>query len=233
MLSIVTWKWVTPGYHSTFTAEHVNVLARMVERHYPAPHRVVCVTNEADGIDPHITIVPDREDFAHLPSPHGGKMPSCYRRLLLFHPDAAQWFGERFVSMDLDCVIVLDLRPLFDRPDDFVGWQDACRPRQLCGSMFMLRAGARPHVWNDFDPTLSPGLAKAAGNYGSDQGWLSYCLHEDSRWTAEDGVLNFNFDLQRGPLRDGARIVFFTGIPKPWDATAMRHEWVRQHWMYE
>jgi hypothetical protein len=38
----------------------------------------------------------------------------------MFRSDAADIFGDRFVSMDLDCVVGRSLDPLFDRPDDLV-----------------------------------------------------------------------------------------------------------------
>lgn len=225
MISFVCFLWRGNG---AYTAAHVNTLAAMVRRHYPAPHRFVCVTNTPAGIGPAITIIPDAEHFRDVPSPHGALWPSCFRRLVLFHPDAAQWFGERFVSLDLDCVITGDLRPLVDRSEDFVGWQDPLYRNQLCGSMMLLRAGSRPEVWAGFDSRRSPSVALAAGFRGSDQGWISYCLHREPRWTAADGVLSFKFDLKRGPLPPGARVVFFTGQPKPWSEEARRQAWVRE-----
>lgn len=198
----------------------------MVVRHYPAPHRFLCVTNDPAGIDPDIEIIPDRADFADLKSPHGGNNPACYRRLRLFHPDAAATFGERIVSLDLDTVIVGDLRPLWDRPEPFVGWTDPLYPQQLCGSMLLLTAGAKRMVWNLFDPATSPAQAAHAGYRGSDQAWISYCLPRDARWTAADGVLSWR--KLNGWLPEGARIVFFHGARKPWDAGMP--EWVRENW---
>ena len=58
-LTVVTWKWSVPGYRSDFCAEHVNVLRRMVARHYSRPHRFCCVTNEPEGLDPQVEVIPD------------------------------------------------------------------------------------------------------------------------------------------------------------------------------
>jgi hypothetical protein len=72
VLTVCCWKWKGPAnYRSQFAAEHVNVLARMVARHYAKPHRFVCITDDAEGIDPEIGIVPLWDDFASIPSPHG------------------------------------------------------------------------------------------------------------------------------------------------------------------
>lgn len=236
MLSVICWKWTpAPGYRSTFGPETVNVLRRMVARHYPHPHRFLCVTDDAAGLDPKVEIVPLWNEFATLPSPHGGHNPSCYRRLRMFHPEIGQVFGERFVSLDLDCVIVGDLTPLWHRAEDFVAWGDTnpLPGSHYNGSMILLRAGARPQVWTDFDPASSPRLALQARCFGSDQGWISYCLGPgEARWTQADGVYSFRNDIYPrglGRLPSGARIVFFHGHVDPWSAYAQQNcPWVRE-----
>jgi len=233
-LTVVTWKWSVPGYRSDFCAEHVNVLRRMVARHYSRPHRFCCVTNEPEGLDPQVEVIPDREDFSKLPSPHGGKNPSCYRRLRLFAPDAAETFGPRFVSMDIDCVVVRDLAPLWDRADDFVIWGDTNRHTFYNGSMMLLRAGTRTAVWNNFDPRRSPELARRSGQFGSDQAWISFCLGRGQKmWSRLDGVYSYRNEIMRRAniLPPDARIVMFHGLIDPWSPEAQRIGWVRQHWV--
>lgn len=232
MLSVVTWLWSTPGYRSTFGPAAVNALAHAVRRHYARPHRFLCVTDQSDGIDQAVEIVPPWDDFVAVPSPHGGSNPSCYRRLRGFHPDAARAFGPRFVSLDLDMVAVADLAPLWDRPEAFVGLRDPLYPRQLNGSMFLMDAGARPLVWTQFDPERSPAVARRAGYRGSDQAWMSYALPGEQQWTAADGVLSYRADIlpRGGMLPPGARLVSFHGRMDPWHPIAQRLGWVREHW---
>jgi len=233
-LTVVTWKWKAPqSYRSSFSAKAVNVLRRMVDRHYTRPHRFCCVTNDADGLDPSIEVIPDREDFAHLPSPHGGSNPSCYRRLRIFEPKASEVFGSRLVSLDIDCVIVRDMTKVWDRSESFVIWGDTNQHTLYNGSMILLSAGARPRVWCDFDPKVSPEKAKASGNFGSDQAWISYCLGRgEAKWTRADGVYSYRNEIQRrgGRLPSDARIVMFHGPIDPWSPEAQRLPWVRQHW---
>lgn len=234
MLTIVTWKWHPPaGYRSTFSPETVNVLRRMVTRHYPHPHRFVCVTDDPAGIDGAVEILPLWQDLADLPSPHGGHNPSCYRRLKAFAADAGALFGPRFVSIDLDTVIVGDMTSIWDRPEDFVIWGETDPRSFYNGSMFLLRAGTRRQVWDDFDPAVSPQQAKAAGKFGSDQGWISYCLGPgQAMWGRADGVYSYRVHLvpRRGRLPADARIVMFHGHQDPWGPEAQRLAWVREHY---
>jgi hypothetical protein len=238
-LNVVCWKWAPrSGYRSSYGPETVNVLHAMVRRHYPALGRFLCVTDDPSGIDAGIEIVTPWNDFADLPSPHGGKNPSCYRRLRAFHPEAGAVFGERFVSLDLDVVVTGDLAPLWDRPEDFVCYGDTNPKTHYNGSMFLLRAGSRPQVWTDFDPRRSPDLAYEAGFFGSDQAWLSYCLGRDeARWARHDGVVSFRNEIRQSGSKElpaGTRVVVFHGELDPWHPFAQaRYAWVREHYRGE
>jgi hypothetical protein len=234
--TVVTWRWTPPeGYRSTFPPETVNVLRRMVQRHYPKPHRFVCVTDDAAGIDPEVEIVRAWNDFADVPSPTGAvRNPSCYRRLRMFHPEIGRVFGDRFVSLDLDMVITGDLQPVWDRSEDIVLYGDT-NPRTFYnGSMILMSAGVRPEVWIDFDPVHSPQRSKLAGHHGSDQGWISHRLGAgEAKWSHKDGVYSYRNDLAphgASRLPADARVVIFHGAVDPWAPQGQRLSWVQEFW---
>lgn len=235
--AVVTWLWAPPrGYRSSFGPEQVNVLASMVRRHYRPDVAIKCVTDMPEGIDPSIEVIPAWNDFADVPSPHGGKNPSCYRRLRIFHPDAEEHFGKRFISLDLDVVMTGDVTPIFDGPEDFKAWGDTnpLPGSHYNGSMIRLTAGARPQVWTSFDPRLSPGQSARARCFGSDQGWISYCLGPgEARWTTADGVYSFRNHIAKTQGRrkpDDAVLVSFHGRFDPWDACCQTIPWIREHY---
>lgn len=228
MISVVTFKWATPGYRAKFTSEHVNTLRRMVRRHYQAPHRFICITDDPAGLDGGIEVVPLWDHHSSVPNPTGGGRPSCYRRLKLFDPAMAEVIGDRFVMLDLDCVICGDLSPLFDRPEDAVFWKSPTNEWPYNGAMFMANTGARPQLWQDFDPLESPKLTQAAGYRGSDQAWISYKLGwNEATWTERDGVYYYGKMRNRQSVPANARIIFTTGGSAPW---TLRHPWVRKHY---
>lgn len=223
-LTICTWLWRQPGCRTRYTAEHVNTWARMVGRHLERPHRLVCFTNMPEGIQAPVETRPLPTDLVSVHNPHwsprSGK-PQCYRRLAMFRRDAAEWIGERFVSMDLDCVVLGALDPIFDRDEDLVLFRGTGPRRPYNGSLILMTAGARPQVYEQF----SAAEAARAGrrHLGSDQGWLAYKLgpHE-ARFTDDDGVRHMTPAIRRRlqcnncrPL--GARLLFFPGRAKPWD----------------
>lgn len=231
-LTFICWRWKPPaGYRSQFGPETVRVLRNMIRRHYSHPHRFVCVTDTPGDIDADIETMPLWKEFGDIPSPHGPKNPSCYRRLKMFSPEAGAMFGPRFVSMDLDTVIVSDLSPLVDRTEEFICWGDTNRTTHYNGSFMLMTAGSRTKVWETFDPAKSPKLAMRAGFFGSDQGWISYCLGpKEAKWSKADGVYSYRNDLQRSStLPANARITFWHGREDPWTG-GQRLSWVREHW---
>lgn len=234
-MKVVCWKWKPRReYRSKYDHTHVNTLFNMVRRHFHRAHEFVCITDDPIGLDTRIRVVDLWDTHADLPSPHGGLNPACYRRLKMYSPEARDLIGERFVSLDLDCVIVDDVTPVWDRPEEFMIWGETLRTTPYNGSMQMMTAGARRQVWEDFDPVKSPELALKAGYHGSDQAWISYKLgpHE-ARWTKKDGVFSWRMECKPngGKLPKGARIVFFEGHVDPWSPTALSMSpWIKEHY---
>lgn len=242
-LQVCTFKWSKPGYRSTFAAEHVAILRRMVARHYPDPHEFVLFSDRAAEderellrIDPNsdIKVFQLWDDLASVVNPSGHRNPSCYRRLRIFARNVDEWLGERIVTLDLDTVITGDMRPVWNRKEDFVIWADTNHANPYNGSMILFSAGARPELWEDFDPVHSPGAGQRLGYFGSDQAWIAARLGpNEARWTQRDGVYSFRNHIKPrgGVLPSGARIVFFHGRYDPWTRDAKRiAPWIETHY---
>jgi hypothetical protein len=235
--SLVTFKWQPRrAYRSKFTAHHVNTLRQSFARHYPKPHRFICVTDDPVGIEPGIEIVPLWDDFSKLRNPTWPTGPNCYRRLPVFGKKFAEIAGNRFMCMDLDVVITGDMTDIVDRTEDFVIWGTTNPRIPYCASMFLMTAGVHEEVLTDFDPLRSPRIASNAGYRGSDQGWINYKLGKDIPvWNRSHGVFSYKdhvLDNFRGLLPSNARIVIFHGKPDPWDNTAnAMSPWIKKHYV--
>jgi hypothetical protein len=217
-----------------FLSEHVNVLRSMIARNYPLPHRFICITDDAAGLDSQVEPVPMPETFGDVPSPQGEGFPSCYRRLWVFSRQAQRWLGDRIFCTDIDAVYCRDIRPIVDRFEDFIGWCDhRFNWNKIAGGCYMLKTGSMPHVWEEFDPLRSPALAFAAGNSGSDQGWMSYKMYPPpGKWTKQDGItkLRWTPKFAKAPPPH-VRIAFTSGVFPPWHPDVQRqYPWVREHW---
>lgn len=228
MITVLTWLWAQPQARTRYTAAHVNVWASMVRRHLSTPHRLACVTDIPEGIDADIEIIAPPGDFVGLQTPTwcNGK-PNCFRRLAMFRRDAGRLFGERFVSMDLDCVIAGQLDPLFDRTEDLVLFKGTSPNRPYNGSLLLMTAGARPQVYDTF---TADGAAEAGVKFrGSDQSWLAYCLGwGEATWSEEDGVMFYPSYSMKSKGAE-PRLLFFPGRVKPWDLAPV-FPFVKRHY---
>ena len=229
-ISIVCWKWAQPTdapttkKHTRFTSAHVNALYEMLCKHVSIPFKLICVTDDPEGIQSEIQTIPLWDEWRHL----GG----CFTRLVCFKKDFAL-FGKRFVSIDLDCIILQDITPILKRRGDFIIWKPEDPMHRIatyCGSLWMMNAGARPQVYNEFDPIMI--RPKRNGKYlgGTDQLHISRVLRDEKLFTARDGVYNFVPDvvMQVRPLPSNTRIVFFNGRYMPDDIhLANRYPWIK------
>ena len=234
----VCWKWRGEGhgFGTVYAADHVNRLRSMLVRHCRGAHELVCITDDPTGIDGDVRIVPLWDDLA--------KLGRCWRRLRLFAPEMRELIGPRFVSIDLDCVIVDDVTPLFDRSEPFVIWGPRHRKAPYCGSLWMADAGAHADLWTKFDEVLSPAVCRRF--VGSDQAWIAYYLGADQpTWSGRNGVRSFRLNCVPKLWRDrvermtttvdepppGTRLVFFHGRYDPSQQAVQRaFPWVQEHW---
>jgi len=218
MLTIVGFLWRDPLYSGRFEPESANIWARMIHRNLSMPHRFVLMTDYPDAkYDPLIEPVKLWDDWRELRHPRW-EGPHCYLRLKAFSEEVRPIFGDRFVSIDLDCLFLDYLDPLFEREEDFViVHRDGDKPEKernkYQGGMWMMNTGARRQVWDDFRGLES---IKAAEFMGTDQAWIRHKLGpNEAGWTKNDGVVNWSNVKGDGRWRFQApkrtRIIFFRG----------------------
>ncbi|MGL4557146.1 MAG: hypothetical protein ACRCV5_06565 [Afipia sp.] len=236
MITIVAWKWHDPKYGHALSPEYYNVLYAMLHRNISPTMdwRLVVIGDSRSGLSSEI-------DFLPLPlskavparNPFGDKFPSCYQRLWLFSQEA-ELLGPRVINIDVDAVIVGNIDHILLRSETFVGWTDpAFKWKKVAGGLYSLNTGAHTDVWDRFDPLRSPRIAKDAGMFGSDQGWMSYCLYPPpGEFTRRDGAYYAKWLPHGGKeLNDEARIIQTPGDLKPWNQHAHRaYPWMRKHW---
>lgn len=235
--TFIAWYWRHAGHGERYQPVHAQQLQQSIVRFYKKPHRFVLISDTAvDGVE-HF---PLWNDCANLVNPSGSFLPSCYRRLKIFAGETTDALGiergARVISIDLDMLPVDDLVPLFDRPEDFLGWRvpGADHPVVFNGSVFMFRAGAHEHIWEEFDPERSPKMASRAGYHGSDQGWISYCMIGSGwtrGWDSRDGVYGFRAIryMQDDPPHN-ARLISFCGQRKHWHEDVLDfNPWIKRY----
>jgi hypothetical protein len=223
-VSFVCFQWNT-GFRA-YTPERVNTLAKGVKKYYPKPHRFICVTDEIYGFNSDVEVIRLPESarwVTKIPSPEGTRFPSSYRRLWCFSEEAKS-LGSRIMQLDIDCLITGNLEPLFDYPDDFVGWRPNAvwgNSQRIGGGTWLLRTGTHTRIW---DTLSTDGIRRARrmGWRGSDQAWLSYNLAATCKvWPREEGIYQKQdgvYEWSEPPAN--AKIIHFNGPKKYWQTSA-------------
>lgn len=233
-LTVVTWKWGT-----TFSAAYVNRLRAGLERHLQLPHELVCVADDAAGIDSRVRIVPLPTTFADT--------PRCRRRMQVFSREwATAELGDRLLCIDLDVVLVRDITPLVDRAEPLVCWKVGYAG-VFSGSFLLMDAGELDGLWRQFsaDPEGYPRRVSTE-RVPSDQAMLNAYLQRHRRhlpipyWRDAQGLVTYFGDGYAhqehrgvGPgqpqLPRGARVVVLGSKDKA-VMDEGTFDWVREHW---
>ena len=215
VLHIVTWLWGSK-YPDVYVDRLVTGIARNCDED---PHNIEIVVCEPWPQDQYLTLV-----------------PGCMARLRTFDPEwqaevlgAEQ--GDRIVVLDLDLVITGSLDGLFDRDEPFVILQGVhtANPTPYNGSVWMLRAGYRPDVWEDF--SLEAAQDICVYMYPDDQMWMHHKIPDAAAFGPKDGVYAF---MKPGwpngmDLPKDARIVAFPGSRDPCQFQHL--PWIKHHWI--
>lgn len=221
MITIVFWKWKGERADD-YTSERVNVAARAVSANLRLPHRFVCITDDPSGLAPHIGTVPLPE-MPDAPSRNGFR---TWVKLRAFDPAFARTLGERLLILDVDMIVTGDLTALFARTEPVVCWHHGPISKGLYyqGGMILMDAGARPQVWESFDPATSPAILEELGYAGDDQAWMSHCLWPHEATWPKGQILKARH--LRDQIPPGARMIHFAGRLKPWHPEC-RRQWPR------
>lgn len=228
MISVVVFKWSPAATErvripsqqrgTVYDAECVNRLFAALRTNSTVPFQPVCVTDDPAGIDPDIRTIPLWNQCREL----GG----CYNRLYVFSGDMREIIGPRFLCLDLDTVVVGNIDHLLTRPEPFVyyRWEAPKEPARFNCGLFLMDAGSRPEVWDEFIADPEAAIHKASHHEGSDQAWCNYRLdliQEASFSRQADGIYDFRVDFLKGSLRappPGASLVMFPGPRDPRDS---------------
>lgn len=240
MLTIASYFWVDPARRRSYTVtpEHVRIWRDMVERHVKVPHKTVCITHRPDLIDFMETVPID--PTKHVPG-------TCLVKLMHWKPDIEKVLGKRICVMDVDCIMRGSFDHVFERTEDVVLWKNPNYEKDgrrgfYQGSMQLFTAGAKPELWEDFDPKNS--MAQVNRRFGgAEQAWISERLNtswpdegwewDTPHWTEEDNVYGFG-RMFLGKMGKGVTdappengIIFTPGDRTP-DMLQEEYQWIKE-----
>ncbi len=243
MQTIVCIKWGT-----RYPADYVNRLWSMIKRNTARPTRLVCFTDDADGIDPAVSVFP----LPHIVLPEQ-VMWKPWRKVSLWQAPLADIEGDA-LFLDLDVVITGSLDVFFDYEPEkaFCIAENWSQIGKGIGntSVYRWRVGTNTHIYNNF---MRDGEAYVK-KYRISQKYISGEVEEMTYWPSSWSASFKHTLLPRWPLNffrvpvlpKDTRVVAFTGKPDPdeaevgkWPTTVWwkklyKHvrvtPWITEHW---
>lgn len=146
-----TANFVCMKWKDAYSADYVNKLYSMIQRNIKRPFRLICYTENKEGIIPEVEVY----DLPPFNFPEEWQWRAYRKKSLtraVLHPFKE---GERFLFLDLDVVITGSLDEMFDyeTDKDFIICYNWTRGKGKIGnsSVTMMRVGALNHVIEDLE----------------------------------------------------------------------------------
>ncbi len=240
--TVLCLKWGT-----RYGPHYANRLYSMVKRNTQRPLRFVCITDDAEGLDPGIEVKPMPpftlpEFFRNRP----------FRRMFIWDETLFDLEGD-VLHFDLDLLVTGGIDDFFDfKPESsFCVAENWTQEGRGIGNMsvFRFRVGSHPYLYRRFiaDPM------KAYDDYHNSQTFVSKQITELDFFPAK-WCVSFKHNLipawpmnfiQTPPLPKDVKVVAFTGKPDPDEALEGRYPapwwkkiykhvrptpWIGEHW---
>lgn len=228
--------------------EYVNKLHNMVGRNLKRPFRFVCLTDDAEGIDPQIEVKPiPAIGFDEFDQRKPWTFAHGWLKLTSFANPLYDLQG-RTLFLDLDIVILDSLDPFFEQKGEFIvikEWDKSDGTGNTSAYIYTIGAhtDALDHLKNNYPASIADvrNEQEFITGYLSRQGKLSYWpeawCRSFKRHCLRRGLMGWFAPPMIPP---GARIIAFHGKPNPPDAIAgvsgkwyrrvMPTQWVADHW---
>ena len=224
--TVISMKW-----GKRYGSDYVNRLYSMVQRHTKRPTRLVCYTDDANGITSAVETYP----LPPIDLPEHRRWHP-WRKISLWQKELEGISGE-VLYIDLDVVITGGLDDFFDyKPGRYCVARNWTQPDQRIGntSVYRFEVGAQTHLYD----RIMKECADVMAQYSNSQTFISREIGDMEFWP-DPWCVSFKHSLiPAWPLNllvmpklpHDARIVAFTGKPDPDEALEGR--WPREHWYH-
>ena len=235
---IFCMKWGT-----LYGPDYVNRLNSMVKRNLSYPFKMVCFTDNSEGINEEITCYPIPE--MNLP---GGLPERMWKKLSTLKSDLYGLEGTA-LFLDLDIVVVDKLDPFFDLEGDFIIIKDYRKQWRITGnsSVYRFKIGAHGYVFDDFLKDFE----NIRKRHRNEQEYLTQAIFDKQGiqyWPKEwcpsykyDAISRIPFAFWKKPtIPPGAKILIFHGEINPhkaieggfgkWYRYVRSAQWIKKYW---
>ncbi len=207
-------------YGDKYSADYVNKLYNMVQRHLSLDYEFYCITENSTGLDPSIKVLPLNLN----PNIDIG----WWYKINLFDPKFP--LKGTILFLDLDVVIFNSIDKFFTeysnsdfcisrgfRKDNKTGMNSSC---------FRLNTNTNNYVYDNFIANSNNIMKRLNG----DQDWLQEQIKEFSFWP-DNWLLSYKWNMVTNSeellYTDKTSIAVFHGKPNPHE---LNTKWIKQNW---
>ena len=176
---VVCLKW-----GDKYSAEYVNVLANMVSRNTTVPYEFVCFTDNSNGIQPGVRVLP----VPKLP------VTGWWYKPYFFSPQLP--IKVNILYFDLDVIIFRNIDNLFTyNPDKFCIIRDFNRHirqdwKKMNSSVWRMKSGTQDHVWTNFEKDNFVVTKRLHG----DQDWIYSQVRDNFCFWPDEWIQSYKWD---------------------------------------
>ena len=231
MNHVVCVKW-----GNKYISKYANVLYNMCKRNITVPYEFHCITDDTNGLDPHINTIK---------LPNDPWIKSWWSKLWMFAPEMP--VKGNILFFDLDVVIFDNIDDLFSHnAGKFMIIRDFNRCRikdwKLSNSSVMRwESGTMDHLYTEFKDKSARVMQQ---NHG-DQDWITKRARNDINWWPEEWIRSYKWEMVgfkdtklltqdgrkffRTPakIEPGNRVAVFHGQPNPMECA---DKFVEDNW---
>jgi len=232
MNHVVCVKW-----GNKYISKYVNVLYNMCKRNITVPYEFHCITDDTNGLEPHINTIQ---------LPNDPWIKTWWSKLWMFGGHFP--LKGNILYFDLDVVVFNNIDPLFTHNTgrfhiirDF----NRCRVKDWSlsnSSVMRWEAGTLNYLWDEF--VEKPNVIMQ-NNHG-DQDWISKRAKADINWFPDEWIRSYKWEMigmkdTKLLMKDGKKffrkpvdispenkVAVFHGEPKPFNCA---DEWVVKNWI--
>lgn len=178
---VVCLKW-----GNKYPSMYVNRLYNMVKRHMNVPFNFACITENSEGLDPHINVLP-------LPKIEGLK--GWWYKPWVFSRDFP--LKGTILFMDLDLVVINNIDCMWSyNPKVFCVIKDFARHnikewKKFNSSVFRFESGAYPHIWDNLAKNVDQ-----TRRYHGDQDWLYAQFNSEFRYWPDLWLQSYKWEVR-------------------------------------
>lgn len=219
MINVIT---VKHGNNKVYNHVYVNKMYNMITRHLSLPHKFYCLTEDPQGFDTNINVIP-------LPV-NELKINGWWWKTYMFKPNLFEYDINFYIDLDMIITSNIDHWMTYE-PNTFLGLIDVA----VVNNPTVNSLGSGVLRWNknqytDIYDNMIKNTRNVVSTYhaGGDQAYIWSMYKDKMKFWPHDWYESFKWELEGKGHKPTSNMIVFHGRAKPHNS---RHPLILEHWV--